>query len=71
MAGPLGVTHFLILSKTETNVYLVSGTPLYTRSPPFPSLLSDDPYSDDDPQLPLSHCDFWLQSKRSEEMGEG
>lgn len=25
VAGPLGVTHFLIVSKTETNVYFVSG----------------------------------------------
>lgn len=25
MAGPLGVTHFLILSKTDNSVYLVSG----------------------------------------------
>lgn len=24
VAGPLGVTHFLILSKTETNIYFVS-----------------------------------------------
>lgn len=27
VAGPLGVTHFLILSKTETNIYFVSGCP--------------------------------------------
>ena len=25
VAGPLGVTHFLIVSKTETSVYFVSG----------------------------------------------
>lgn len=25
VAGPLGVTHFLILSKTDNSVYLVSG----------------------------------------------
>lgn len=24
VAGPLGVTHFLILSRTETNIYFVS-----------------------------------------------
>lgn len=41
VAGPLGVTHFLILSKTETSVYFVSRCP-HPSSPPdphFPLLL--------------------------------
>lgn len=28
VAGPLGVTHFLILSRTDTNIYFVSVSPL-------------------------------------------
>lgn len=51
MAGPLGVTHFLILSKTDNSVYLVSGH--HTAPfPPSPQLL----LSDDEP-IALSSCD--------------
>lgn len=42
VAGPLGVTHFLILSKTETAVYLVSGGSGGPRLRP-PSVSHDDP----------------------------
>ncbi|KAK2087321.1 hypothetical protein P7K49_033228 [Saguinus oedipus] len=42
VAGPLGVTHFLILSKTETSVYFVSRHPhpfISPRPPLSPSLM--------------------------------
>lgn len=34
VAGPLGVTHFLILSRTDTNIYFVSVTPLLSTPSP-------------------------------------
>lgn len=39
VAGPLGVTHFLIVSKTETNVYFVSGCFHSPHPPPLPALM--------------------------------
>lgn len=53
MAGPLGVTHFLVLSKTDSSVYLVSGH--HAFPPPRPQLLLS---SDEPPALSCSDAGF-------------